>query len=64
MIPRKKKKPPINNPIPIQDINRLSTEKDQILPPQLSKYPPGYKSLINDVEDDRDESTDTSRTDK
>ena len=36
--------PPGKDPIPNQDINRLSTKKDQSIPPQLAKYPPGYKS--------------------
>ena len=70
-IPRKKNNmkslamfPPGNYPIPNQYINRLSTEKDQSLPPQLSKYCPRYKSLINEAEDDRNDSTDISRNNK
>ena len=42
-----------------QDINRLRIEKDQSLPPQPDKYCTGYKSLINEAEDDRNDSTDT-----
>ena len=50
--------PPINDPIPNQDINMLGTEKDQSLPPQLAKNIPGYKSPINVVQDCRNDSTD------
>ena len=39
--------PPRKYLIPNQDINILRTEKYQSLPPQLAKYCPGYKSLIN-----------------
>ena len=56
--------PPRNDPIPNQDINMLGTEKYQSLSPQLAKYRPGYKSLMNKAEDGRNNSTDTSRTDK
>ena len=42
----------------------LGTEKDQILPPQLPKFFPGYKSLRNEAEDGCNDSIDTSRTDK
>ena len=41
--------PPRKYPIPNQDIKRLITEKYASLPPHLSKYPPGYKSLLNDA---------------
>ena len=34
------------------------------LPIQHAKYCPGYKSLIHEAEDDHNDSTDTSRTDK
>ena len=53
--------PPRNYPIPNQYISRLITEKDPSLPPHLAKYPPGYKSLLNDAyyqnskEDDRND---------
>ena len=59
--------PPIKYPTPNQYINRLITKKDPSLPPHLSKYPPVYKSLINDAhnpnitEDDCNDSTYTSR---
>ena len=56
--------PPRKDPIPNQDINILGTKKYQSLPLQLSRYFPGYKSLINEAEDGRNDSTDTSRTDK
>ena len=56
--------PPRNNPILNQDNNILGTEKDQIIPPQLAKYLPGYKSLTNKAEDGSNDSTDISRTDK
>ena len=38
---------PRKDPIPNQDINRLRTEKYKSLPPQLAKYFPGFKQLIN-----------------
>ena len=50
--------------IPNQDINILRTKTYQSLPPQLAKYCPGYKSLINAAEYGRNYSTDTSCTDK
>ena len=52
------------DPIPNQDINILGTEKDQILPPQLGRYHPGYKLLLNKAKDGRNDYIDTSRTDK
>ena len=55
--------PPRKDSIPNQDINRLSTKKLHI-PPQLARFPPGFKSVINKTEDDRNDSTDNSRTDK
>ena len=42
----------------------LDTEKYQIIPQQLPKFRLGYRSLINDAEKNRNDSTDTSRTDK
>ena len=70
-IPRKKNsmKPlamllPRKDTITNQDINRLGTKKYKSLPPQLDKYRPGYKQLINNTEDGHNDSTDTSRTDK
>ena len=56
--------PPRNDPIPNQDMNILINKKYQSLPPELAKYPPGYKSLINEAEDDCNDSIYTSRTDK
>ena len=56
--------PPRKDPIPNQDINMLGTKTNQVLTPQLAKFLPGYKSLINELEDGRNYSTDTSRTDK
>ena len=62
--------PPRKDPIPNQDINILITKKYQILSPHLAKFPPGFKSLINDAndpnstEDDRNDSTDTSRNER
>ena len=70
-IPRKKMNnkslsmsPPRKDIIPNQDINMLGTKKDRIFPPQLSKFHTGYKPLINQAEDYRNDSTDTKRTDK
>ena len=45
--------PPRKDPIPNQDINRLSTEKYQSLPPKLAKYFHEYKLLINKAKVDR-----------
>ena len=56
--------PPRKDPIPNQDIIMYGTEKDQSLPPPLAKVIPGYKSLINEAEDGRNYSTDTSHNDK
>ena len=61
---------PRTYPIPNQNINILITEKYQSLPPYLSKFPPGFRSLLNyahgpnSTEDDRNDSTDTSRNEK
>ena len=43
--------PPRKDSIPNQDINRLITEQFPSIPPIISKYPPGYKSLFNDAHD-------------
>ena len=56
--------PPRKNPIPNQDINKLGTGKYQILPSQLARFHPGYKSLINEAEDCRNDYTDTQCTNK
>ena len=56
--------PQRKDPIPNQDINRLRTKKYLSLPPQLAKYCPGFKSLLNKAEENHNDSTDTSRTDK
>ena len=56
--------PPRKDPIPNQDINMLATKKDQIFPSKLAKFCPGCKSLINETEYGRNDSTDTSGTDK
>ena len=58
---------PRMDPIQNLDSNRLINEKDPILLSYLSKYPPGYKSLLNDAhdpnstEDDRNYSIYNSR---
>ena len=54
--------PPRKDTILNQDINMLGAVKDQSLPPQLSKFCPRYKSLRIEAYDDRNDSTDTSRT--
>ena len=56
--------PSIKDPITNQYINILGTEKNQTLQPQLAKFCPGYKSLINEAEDGRNYYTDTSHIDK
>ena len=70
-ISRKKRKikslamlPPRKDPIINQDINIVGTKKDRSLPPQLPKFLPGYKSLRNKADDDRNYYTDKSHTDK
>ena len=70
-IPRKKRNmkspatlPPRKDQIPNQDTNMLGTKKYQSLPPQWPKLRSGYISLRNEVEDDRNDSTDTSLNDK
>ena len=42
----------------------LGTKKNQKFPPQLAKFRPVYKSLINESEYGLNDSTDTSLTDK
>ena len=54
--------PPRNYPIPNHDKNNLGIKKDQSLPPHVSQFTPGFKSLINEADDDKPESTDISRT--
>ena len=56
--------PPRKDPIKNQYINRFGTKKYQILPPQLAKFCPGYKLLINETEYGRNYFTGTSSTDK
>ena len=56
--------PIINDPIQNQDIKMLGTKKYQSIPSKLAEFSPGYKSLINEAEDGRNDSTDTSPTDK
>ena len=41
--------PPINDPIPNQDITRVITQQDIILPPLLAKWHTGYKLFFNDI---------------
>ena len=43
--------PPRKDPISNQDINRLISKKYQSLTQHLSKYTPGYGSLINYAHD-------------
>ena len=47
-----------------KNINILGIKKYQILPSHLPKFCPGYKSLRDEADDDRHDSTDTSHTDK
>ena len=56
--------PQRNDPIPNQYINMLGTKTYQSLPQKLAKFRPGYKSLIKYSGQGRNDSTDTSRTDK
>ena len=43
--------PTRKDPIPNQDINRLTTEQDPSLSPIIAKYPTGYRPLFNDAND-------------
>ena len=58
--------PPIEDPIPNQDINIFITKKDQSLLPYLAKFPPRFNKSItkandyNSTEDNLNNSTDTS----
>ena len=70
-IPRKKRNikslatsPPRNDTIIDQDKNTLGLQKYQCLPPHVPAFPPGFKWLRNETNDDNPETTDTSRTDK
>ena len=56
--------PTRKDPITNQDNNILGKEKYQSIPAQLAKYCPEYKSLINEVEDCRNDYTDTQCTNK
>ena len=56
--------PARKDPILNQDKNTLGIRKDQSLPPHVPKFPPGFKSLRNQADDDHHESTDTPCTDK
>ena len=56
--------PPRKYKIPNQDKNTLGLPKYQCLPPHVPQFPPGFKSLRNEENDDNPETTDTSHTDK
>ena len=51
-------------PIPYQGITKLGTKIYKILSPQPAKYWTGYKALIHVAEEDCNNSTDTSCTNK
>ena len=56
--------PPRKDPIKNQDKNNLGIQKYQCLPPHVSPFPHGFKSLINKANNDNTKTTDTSCTDK
>ena len=56
--------PPRKDPITNQDKNNLGLQKYQWLPPHVTPFPTGFKSLRNKKNGDNPETTDTSRTDK
>ena len=62
--------PTTKDPMKNQYINRLTTKKDQSIPPHLAKFPPGFKLLINEAhynnstEYNRNDSTYPLRNDK
>ena len=53
-----------SDPITNQDNNTLGIEKDKILPPHVPPFPPVFKSLRNEANDDNPETIYTSSTDK
>ena len=70
-IPRKKRNikslatsPPRKDPIPNQDKNTLGIQKYQCLSPHVPPFPPGFKLLRNEANDDNPETIYTSSTDK
>ena len=70
-IPRKKRNikplaiyPPRKDTIPNQDKNTLGLQKDQCLPPHLTPFSPGFKSLRNEANYDNPETIDTSPSDE
>ena len=56
--------PPRKDPISDQDKNILWLQKYQCLPPHVPLFPPVFKSLRNEANDNNPETTNTSRTDK
>ena len=56
--------PPRKYTIPNQDKNTLGSEKDQSIPPNIPKFPNGFKLIRNEADGNHHESTDTSSTDR
>ena len=56
--------PPRKYPITNQDKNIIGFKKDQCLTPEVPPFLPGNKSLRNEENDDKSETTDTSHTEK
>ena len=56
--------PPRKDIITNQDTNTLGLQKYQRLPPHVPPFPPIFKSLRNEPNDDNPETTDTQRTNK
>ena len=54
--------PPRKDPIPNQDKNTLGLQKYQCLLRKVPPFPPRFKSLKNEANDDDHETTDTSHT--
>ena len=56
--------PPRKDRIKNQDKNTSYIEKYQSIPPYILQFPPGFKSLRKEANDDNPESTYTSGTDR
>ena len=56
--------PPRKDPIPNKDKSTLGLQKYQCLPPHIPPFPPWFKLLIKEANDDNPKTTDTSITDK
>ena len=56
--------PPNKNSVPDHNKNTIGLQKYKYLPSHISPFASGFKSLKNKANDDRTETTDTSRNNK